>query len=167
MWLLSGGNWTGGICRLPFSMFGNWWGFSFSLRWGSWPEQLYGLLFYLSSLLSGGWIPGTSILNGICVTCYDIASKVTVSHLLPLVCWKWIIWSFFFFFFLAAPGAYGGSQARSWIGATAAGLHHSHSNIRSEPPLQPTPQLMAMLDPNSLSEARDQTHVLMDTSRVH
>ena len=31
--------------------------------------------------------------------------------------------------------------------ATAAGLHPSHGNIRSEPHLQPTPQLMAMPDP--------------------
>ena len=33
-----------------------------------------------------------------------------------------------FFFFRAPPEAYGGSQPRSLIGATAAGLHHSHSN---------------------------------------
>ena len=31
----------------------------------------------------------------------------------------------------AAPTAYEGSQARGQIGATAAGLHHSHSNARS------------------------------------
>ena len=43
--------------------------------------------------------------------------------------------------------AYGGSQARGPIGVVAAGLPHSHSNARSEPPLGPTPQLMAMLDP--------------------
>ena len=61
---------------------------------------------------------------------------------------------FFFFLFLflvffwgAAPTAYGASQARGLIGAVAAGLHHSHSNARSEPCLQPIPQLMAMLDP--------------------
>ena len=59
----------------------------------------------------------------------------------------------FFFFFRTTPSAYGGSQARGRIGATAAGLHHSHSNARPEPCLQPTPQLVAMLNP--LSEARD------------
>ena len=32
-------------------------------------------------------------------------------------------------------------------GATAAGLHHSHSNVGSKLRLQPTPQLMATLDP--------------------
>ena len=43
--------------------------------------------------------------------------------------------------FRAAPVAHGGSQARGRIGATAASLHHSHSNVASE--LQPTPQLTA------------------------
>ena len=47
----------------------------------------------------------------------------------------------------AAPMAYGGSQARGRIGAVAIGLHQSHSNEGSEPRLQPTPQLTAMLDP--------------------
>ena len=53
--------------------------------------------------------------------------------------------SFFFFFFF--PTASGTSQARGWIGATATGLHHSHSNAGSKLCLQPTPQLMAMPDP--------------------
>ena len=53
---------------------------------------------------------------------------------------------FFFLPFRAAPMAYGGSQARGPIGATAAGLHHSHSNTRYEPRLRPTPQLMATPD---------------------
>ena len=50
-------------------------------------------------------------------------------------------------FFRATHTAYGGSQARGPIRATATSLHHSHSNIRSKPHLQPTPQLTAMLDP--------------------
>ena len=54
---------------------------------------------------------------------------------------------FIFCFFRGIPVAYGGAQARGRIGATAAGLHHSHSNARSEPCVQPTPELMAMLDP--------------------
>ena len=33
------------------------------------------------------------------------------------------------------------------IKAVAAGPHHIHSNVRSEPHLQPTPQFMAMPDP--------------------
>ena len=40
--------------------------------------------------------------------------------------------SFFFSFFKATPDASGSSQARSLIRASAAGLHHSHSNARSE-----------------------------------
>ena len=35
--------------------------------------------------------------------------------------------------FKATPTAYGGSQARGRIKATAAGLHHSHSNSGSIP----------------------------------
>ena len=40
--------------------------------------------------------------------------------------------AFFFFFFSAAPAACGSSQVRGQIGAASAGLHHSHSNVRSE-----------------------------------
>ena len=47
---------------------------------------------------------------------------------------------------MATPVAYGGSQARGPIGATAAGHHHSHSNVRADVHLQPTPQLIATLD---------------------
>ena len=54
---------------------------------------------------------------------------------------------FLFLFFRAAPVAHGGSQARGQIEATAASLHHSHSNAGSELCLRTTPQLMAMLDP--------------------
>ena len=43
--------------------------------------------------------------------------------------------------------AYGSSQARDRIGAVAAGLRHRHSNLGSEPRLQPTPQLTETLDP--------------------
>ena len=52
-----------------------------------------------------------------------------------------------FCLFRAAPTAYGCSQARGWIGAVAVSPPHSHSNMGSEPPLRPTPQLMAMPDP--------------------
>ena len=51
------------------------------------------------------------------------------------------------FFFRATPMAYEDSQARVLIGATAASLHHSHSNARSKPHLQLIPQLMATPDP--------------------
>ena len=54
---------------------------------------------------------------------------------------------FIFLLFRATPMVYGGSQARGPIGATAASLYLSSSNVRSELCLQPTPQLMAMTDP--------------------
>ena len=61
----------------------------------------------------------------------------------------------FFFFFLfglfaiswAAPAAYGGSQVRGGMGVVATGLRQSHSNLGSEPRLQPTPLLTATSDP--------------------
>ena len=43
------------------------------------------------------------------------------------------------------------------------GLYHSHRNTRYEPYLRPKQQLVAMLDPNPLSKARDQTHILTET----
>ena len=94
---------------------------------------------------------------------------------------KWIsFFSFLFFLFRDAPMADGISQARGPIQAVAAGPSHSHShshnNSGSEPQQQPTPQLRAMQDPpthippspapNPLSEAGNQTHILMDTSQI-
>ena len=60
------------------------------------------------------------------------------------------IYLFIYLFFAiswAAPAAHGGSQARGPIGAVATGLRQSHSNVRSEPHLWPTPQLTATPDP--------------------
>ena len=48
---------------------------------------------------------------------------------------------------MAAPVAYGGSQARGRIRAVAAGLRHSNSSAKSELCLRLTPQLRATLDP--------------------
>ena len=66
---------------------------------------------------------------------------------------------FIFIFFLfaiswAAPAAYGGSQARGQIGAVATGLRQSHNSAGSEPCLQPTPQLTAMLDPQPTEQSQ-------------
>ena len=79
---------------------------------------------------------------------------------------------FFFCLFRATPAAYGGSQARGLIGATASGLCQSHSNARAIA----TPDPSHVCDQhhgswqhwilNPLSEARGRTHVLMVTSRV-
>ena len=62
--------------------------------------------------------------------------------------------NFFFVFSRAAPAAYGGSQARGLIGAVSAGLHHSHSNTRSKPHLQLTPQFPAMPDPQPTARSQ-------------
>ena len=43
-----------------------------------------------------------------------------------------ILLIYLFLLFRAAPMAYGSSQSRGQIGAVAAGLHHSHSNVGSE-----------------------------------
>ena len=57
--------------------------------------------------------------------------------------WFFFVWLFICFFLLmATPAAYGSSQARGRIRATAAGLWHSHSHS-----CWPTPQFMAMPDP--------------------
>ena len=72
-----------------------------------------------------------------------------------------------FLFFSAPSAACGSSQPRGRIGATASSLHHSHSNLGSKPGLRPTPQLTAMPDPRRMSEARDRTPVLIDTSQIH
>ena len=77
------------------------------------------------------------------------------------------IYLFIYFCFVGATlRAYGGSQARGQIGATAANLYHSHSNARSEPRLQPSPTAHSWIL-NPLSEARDWTHNFMVPSWIH
>ena len=49
--------------------------------------------------------------------------------------------------FSSIPVVHGCSQAKGRIRATVAGLRHSHSHMGSEPCLQHTPELPAMLDP--------------------
>ena len=73
--------------------------------------------------------------------------------------------NFFFLFRTLSPVAYGSSQARDQIRATAAGLGQSHSDTRSKPHLHRS--LHQCWIPNPLSKARDQTCILMDTSWVH
>ena len=88
--------------------------------------------------------------------------------------WREISRYFFFYFlfflsfclFRAEHMAYGGSQAMGLIGTTAAGLHHSHSNTGTEPHLRLHHSSWQRWILNPLSEARDQTHNLMDPHRV-
>ena len=72
---------------------------------------------------------------------------------------------FVFCLFRATPTAYGGSQARGPIGATAASLHHSPSNDRSKPCLiHHSSQHHQILKP--LSEAREWSHNLTGPSWI-
>ena len=70
---------------------------------------------------------------------------------------------FFLLLFRATLGAHGSSQARDQIGTAAAGLHHSRSKVGSELHHSSWQQWILKL----LSEARECTSILMDTSRVH
>ena len=54
-------------------------------------------------------------------------------------CCSLFYFGFAFLLFRAAHAAHRSSQPRGEIGATAAGLHHRHSNTRSEWHLQPIP----------------------------
>ena len=89
------------------------------------------LLLHLSSILcicfSSAWKalpPGTHVL----MILHLLSSALSVFCFFLFVCF--FVWSYSFL--RAVPMAYGGSQAKSLIGAVAAGLHHSHSNTRSE-----------------------------------
>ena len=64
------------------------------------------------------------------------------------------------------PMAYGSSRARGGFGAVATGLHHSHSSARPERvwDLHYSSRQCRILNP--LSEARNRTCVLIDTSWV-
>ena len=78
----------------------------------------------------------------------------------------WFLWGFFGLL-RGTPVAYGSSQARGWIGAAAASLHRSHSNSGSNHVCHLYRSSQQRRICNPLNEARDQTRVLMDTSRVH
>ena len=77
--------------------------------------------------------------HGICPSGKEEIPMVHIFFFFPFVC----------LLFRVVPEAYGGSQTRGQIRAVAAGLRHSHSNARSEPRVQPTPQLTAMPDRRS------------------
>ena len=68
--------------------------------------------------------------------------------------WLFNFFVVYFCLFMAAPKAYGGSQARGQIGPTNSDLHHSHRNLGSEPRLWPTPQLLAMPDPQPTEQGQ-------------
>ena len=73
----------------------------------------------------------------------------------------------FFFSFLLFLVAHGSSQARVWMGAAAASLHHSPATQDLSPDFDLHHGSRQRWILNPLSEARDQTRVLMGTSQVH
>ena len=81
---------------------------------------------------------------------YSVIETLKKSYIIETLYNKFNIFlkefNWIFFFFRAIPMTYGGSQARGQIGATAAGLCHSHSDAGSKLCLRPTPQLTAMPD---------------------
>ena len=78
-----------------------------------------------------------------CLYCYGM--KIAIDNVCTRKASLFVL--FCLVFFRAAPAAYGGSQARGQIRATAAGLHHNPGNTGSESHLRPTAQLTATLDP--------------------
>ena len=63
-----------------------------------------------------------------CIIILRFIDDVPIVHLK-----KFFLIYFIFCLFRAILTTYGGSQAKGWIGAAAANLHHSHSNARFEP----------------------------------
>ena len=100
----------------------------------------WGLCLYSSKILA------CNFLFLCCLYMVLVSHKLVFSKLIEWIC-SLLFNLFFLSFSTATPTAHGGTQARVLIRATAAGLHHSHSNARSEPHLQPPPQLLATWDP--------------------
>ena len=87
------------------------------------------------------WGTGLLLLSPHLYTTLLIYTSLTLFSVSLVFSMKFILFYFILFFFLllrAAPVACGDSQARGQIGATAAGLHHSHSNAGPKPCLRPT-----------------------------
>ena len=116
---------------------------------------------------------GTSSTPGLGTsTCHGHGQKTLPSS----VCGKFVLtlvfenllgylFIFYFLYFCHFLGrSRRGSQARSRIGAVAAGLCQSYSNTGSKPSLQPTPQQCWILNP--LSKGRNRTCNLMVPSQI-
>ena len=80
-----------------------------------------------------------------------------------------ILFFFFFSFFLfrATPMAYGSSQVRGLIGATAAGCTTATAMWDPSQVCNQHHSSQQCQIPDPLSKARDQTHILMDPRQIH
>ena len=94
------------------------------------------------------WV-NTSLLHsyGVQKKANDLQTLKTQKNIKSKIKQKIFVVLFCFVLFSTTPAAYGSSHTRGQIGATAAGLHYSHSNAGSELRPRPTPQVTAMLDP--------------------
>ena len=102
----------------------------------------------------------TSVYEG-----FDFATSLSsfaIVHLFNL--FLFVILFYFWSFLGLLPVAYGGSQVRGLIGAVAASLRQSHSNVGSEPCLYHSSRQHWMLNP--LSKAREWTRNLMVPSQI-
>ena len=129
--------------------------------WSSWPGIRSKLELWLSCSCSQCWflklsragdwtyvpaaaeilfIPLCHSENSFCQIIFEKPKKIIEIDM--HICYFSFFFFFFFFFFRAASMAYGGSQAKGWIGATVADLHHSSRQC----------QIL-----NLLSDARDWT----------
>ena len=86
-------------------------------------------------------------------TCFDIWFTILISPGL-------------YFFFLELHLWHMEVPRLIWIRAAAASWYYSHSHVASKPHLQHMLQLVATLDLNPLSKARDQTSILRDTIQI-
>ena len=120
------------------------------------------------------WLPGSSkpnLAHTVSETWFYSSAFQSISRSLTNPSWLYLF-IYLFSLFRATPAAYGSSQARSRIGAAATSLHQSHSNTRSRPRLQSIPaDVDCNLHSNArsfnlLTEARDRTCILTDTSQV-
>ena len=121
-----------------------------------------------------------------CVFCFCYLFFVLNVYCLWFV--KWFLWSYWnenlgfvlfsidmgyyvnwfiylFMLFKAVPAAYGSSQGRGGIGASATGLCHSHSNSGSSHVCNLHHSSGQRQIPNPLSQARNPACILMDSSR--
>ena len=135
-------------------------GDSFLEKWNYWKQKFY--RFYQFGVLQSNKRSTHINLRRVLLGYMEL--QTACQYRIPFI---FIFFVFCFLFFRAAGVAYGNSQVRGQIGAPAANLYHSHS----------VPDLSGVCNlhcsswphciPNPLSEARDPTCILMDTSQVH